>query len=764
MLSLNYRCYMKSFFRIISGLFLLALMSACGGGGGSPGATGSKTILSTSANSTVTVAAGQSQTFTITGGVPNYLVTSSNISALTVTSTNANSSTAAQFTVTGISSGAATIKIVDNAGTIISIAVTVSGTTSTTLATSAAVNNNLAVGAAGVYRVTGGTPPWTVFSSNQSAAGVSISNNVITVTGKAVGSSTITVFDSLTQSASFAVQVASSGSLATAAPSSITVGSGNSTAPGYQIFGGSQVYAVASANTAIATASCTTPCTAFTVFGISPGTTNVQISDTAGASVQINVTVTGTASTPLYTTAPLAITMSVGTPTNYLIGGGTPNTTSPKYFAVSSNTSVLTASVDLTGILTISPLASGVATVTIKDAVGAALTPISVTVSGGTTNAMYTTAPASISLNINDTPSYLVSGGVPFIDSKVAQYQVVSSNASIAQVVSTPGSANFTVIGVASGSATLQINDSTGTKPITIKVTVGTTGVLFYTSAPGTLTIGAPLAGVTPTASVYALGGGTPPYNASSSDVTVATVVANPNSLQITGISPGTATVQIVDAAGTPLSTKVNVVATTSTTMAVSPSAVGNAYVGDVLTFRIDGGTPPYTVISNNPASVSIPTGTVSASGGTFTATMANINTGVIITVSDKNGAPVQVTIGTIAAKSASLTLSPSSFILGQTSPVATPAPVPLTLSGGNAPFQAFTDNPVVSVNDASTNLPVATFFTNRSLSVVTQSSVCTSKTAYTVNGVTINGAKITITVIDNLNNVTKSLMYVNCP
>jgi len=64
---------MNSFFRIISGLFLLALMSACGGGGGSPGAT-SKVALFTTAPTSINVIPGQpAQIFTIGGGCLDIL-------------------------------------------------------------------------------------------------------------------------------------------------------------------------------------------------------------------------------------------------------------------------------------------------------------------------------------------------------------------------------------------------------------------------------------------------------------------------------------------------------------------------------------------------------------------------------------------------------------------------------------------------------------------------------------------------------------------
>ncbi|MFZ6688595.1 beta strand repeat-containing protein [Undibacterium sp. SXout11W] len=810
---------MNSFFRIISGLFLLALMSACGGGGGSPGAT-SKVALFTTAPTSINVIPGQpAQIFTIGGGVPGYTAASSNTALIVnvsgntlsisangtgsatvtvtdtagthvtiavtigtglnlytsaaatvnvgvgissaaiqigggssiyaVTSSNTSIANVSQitnantFTIVGIASGTAVVTVTDSLGASVKITVTV-GTVSGNLTTTASNAINVAVGVSSVYTVQGGAAPYSVGSSNTSVVTANIVGGQLTVTGVAIGQATITVLDSSTQSTTISVQVGSSSKLFTTAPAALTLGT-QTVSSTFTIGGGSQLYSISSSNNSVATASING--NSFIISGMNAGSASVTVTDTAGNTVVISVTVAGSSTTPLFTTAPSAVTLSAGgASTTYVVSGGT-----APYTAVSSNTSVLTSTISGSN-MQLTGVASGSATVTIKDATGAPLPVITVTVSGGSSNALYTTAPSAVQIAIGagNAPQYQIFGGVP-------TYTVVSSATSIATVALSGNT--FTVTGVAAGTANIVVTDSTGLKPITIAVTVGSNVTIpFYTSTPGAVTL---TVGTTPPA--FLLGGGTAPYTASSSNTSVVTTAVSGGSLTLTPVSPGTATVTLVDSAGsTPLSTNVTVVASNIQALTVAPSSISSAYVGDILTFNVNGGSPPYSVISSNPASVTINNGTSVPAGGTFTATMANTNNSVGIVVTDSKGNTQTVNIGTIGAKLSSMSLTPVAWsIFGNNS-----SSISLNLIGGIAPFQVFSTSPtqsnvallssVVVTNNGVALLPTQPpFFTDRTLTINlgTQGKRCVAASTpitFTVKDSVGTAATSTMTIVPN--------------
>jgi hypothetical protein len=117
----------------------------------------------------------------------------------------------------------------------------------------------------------------------------------------------------------------------------------------------------------------------------------------------------------------------------------------------------------------------------------------------------------------------------------------------------------------------------------------------------------------------------------------------------------------VTDAKGIQASFAVKVLAVTGPTFTVSPSNVTAGNVGDILYFRVDGGVAPYTVLSNNSATIGIPSGTVlSSSGGTFTAQLTRASaTANQIVVSDAAGAVQTVTISTVGAAATGFGLRP---------------------------------------------------------------------------------------------------------
>jgi len=676
--------------------------------------TGSNLFMS--APFSISVPVGSvSSTFQVGGGSGIYFVSSSNASVATasISSTGIGSG---QFFVTGLAQGTASIVVSDSAGVSLQLTVSV-GSSGGSLVTSASTNVNIAVGASVPYKVQGGTAPYSVGSSNNSVATATITGGTLTVTGVAVGQATLTVLDSSNQSTSITVQVGSTAKLFTTAPNLVTLGTGTVSAT-FTIGGGSQIYLASSSNNSVATVSLNG--NNFIVSGIAAGTATINITDTNGTTVPITVNVTGASSTTLFTTAPTALTIAAGGgSSSYSINGGT-----LPYSVVSSNTNVLSATLNgstfqLTGNI------GGTATLTIKDAAGISLTPITVTVSGGTSGALYTNSPAAVQISIgsSNAPQYQISGGV-------APYSVVSSATAVV-TVNLSGS-TYTVTGVSAGTANVIITDSVGTK-VTVAVTVGSNvAIPFYTSTPSvvTLTVGQ-------TVPSLFLGGGTAPYIASSSNNSVVTVSVSGNSLILTPVSSGTATVQMVDSGGSAaLATTVTVVNSNVSGLAVAPASVSQAYVGDVLQFTINGGSGSYTVISNNPSSVTIGSVVQNANNSTFTATMAKVNTGVSIVVTDSKGTTIPITISSIVAQVSSMSLTPVAWsILDNNN-----SSVGLTLNGGVPPFQIFSTSPtqsnvallssiVVTNNGVALTATQSPFFSDRTLTVNlgTQGTRCTN-------------------------------------
>src|SRR5207249_1295241 len=125
--------------------------------------------------------------------------------------------------------------------------------------------------------------------------------------------------------------------------------------------------------------------------GLSAGSANVIVSDSAGSSLSVQVSVTASAGQALFTTAPSSLTVSRGTTPTYSIGGGL-----GPYTVTSSNTGVLTASVS-GNTLTLTPAGNGAATLVIRDAANSTVT-IAATVS----SAPITLNPTAFSAFVGD--------------------------------------------------------------------------------------------------------------------------------------------------------------------------------------------------------------------------------------------------------------------------------------------------------------------------------------------------------------------------
>ncbi|WP_423031929.1 beta strand repeat-containing protein [Undibacterium sp. Ji42W] len=725
--------------KYIRGLFALILLiglTACGGGGGSAGNTSNGAKLFTTAADKITVAPGATQTFTIGGGVPGYSANSSNGAAIVTVSdktltikgggggsatvtvkdssgasvsievtigsgltlfTNAPDAVTVgvgaqsaeytigggsltytvgssnnqiadvvvsgnRFIIVGVSGGKATVSVRDSIGGLVTIQVTV-GSVDALFSTSG-TDINVGVGSAVTYVVGGGNGPYSVGSSNVAVATANISGTKLTVTGVGVGTANVILRDATSGNVTIKVTVGSTADLFTSAPAILTVGIGTSS-PTFTIGGGSQIYTVTSGNTQIAGVGING--NKFTINGVSAGKTTVIVKDSLGANVSIDVTIGSGAA--FYTTAPTDITLAVNGSGTYVMGGG-----SAPYTATSSNTSVVTASASGNNLI-LTGVGSGKAVVILRDAAGATL-PINVTLGSGNVNAIFTTAPSAVTIAVGSSPAYQIGGGS-------APYSISSSNPAIA--TATLNGTNFTITGVATGSANIIVKDAAG-NPVTIAVSVGTGAtVALFSTAPTTISL-APGA-----APVYAVGGGTAPYFATSSDTRVATVVVSGSTMTITAVAAGTATVRLVDSVGAPISVAVTVVTGQNANLSVLPiSITGN--VGDTVAITISGGSAPYTTTSTNPTNVAVVSGATLNSAGTVTVALLNVGRTTNLTVADAQGTVFTVPV-VVNAVSAALGVNPVDWSINETNN----GVIALTISGGTIPFQVFTNNTLLS-------------------------------------------------------------------
>lgn len=172
--------------RSISYLFALLatiLLTACGGGGGSPGlSSGPSSAFAVVAPSAVTLQVGSLQTYAIKGGVKPYTQYSSD-PAVAIGWISGND----VLYVGTLVPGKATITTVDALGTKFDIVVTSGSSTAFYTTAPTALTISPVASAAQTYVLGGGVPPYTAVSSFPRIASVSVDGNRLTITGNPVG-------------------------------------------------------------------------------------------------------------------------------------------------------------------------------------------------------------------------------------------------------------------------------------------------------------------------------------------------------------------------------------------------------------------------------------------------------------------------------------------------------------------------------------------------------------------------------------------------
>ena len=430
----------------------------------------------------------------------------------------------------------------------------------------------------------------------------------------------------------------------------------------------------------------------------------------------------------LFTTAPATLTLPLGSAQTFNVGGGT-----GPYTATSNNIAVAVSS--LTGnTLTLGAVTSGTATVTLRDSAGAT-TLIAITVQPART--LFTTAPPAVVVTLGNATAqtYQIGGGV-------GPYVIGNSNPTVLSAAL--NGTNLTLTGLAVGTANLVILDSAGST-VSLSVTVAPASSLdLFTTAPGSVTIakGVP----TP----YSIGGGQPPYSASSSNLNVATVSLSGSTFTITGVANGGASVVVRDGLG-----KIVTIAVTvgDAQMTLNPTTV-NAFIGDTVYSSLSGGAGPYSIVEGFPDAADVDIGTLSgttfipnASGNIVRVAVRQAVNADIIVIKDSTGNSANFTLSATAGTNG-ISLAPNALSIGEEYV----GPITLLLKGGVGTVNLFSSNPnLITVGPPVT----ATGSGNTTVTVTKTARQVCSTGEVTITAIDSTGAKATslITVEDHGNN-----------
>ncbi len=296
-----------------------------------------------------------------------------------------------------------------------------------------------------------------------------------------------------------------------------------------------------------------------------------------------------------------------------------------------------------------------------------------------TTTPIYTSAPATITLNPGQTSNFTVGGGGGGL--KFTTYSASSSNTLIA--IATISGTSFSITGASVGTAVILVQDTAG-NTVKIDTTVSTPGGTGSTG--GTLYIAAPTAVSVAQAhtNTYTVGGGSGGYIAASSDSAVVIATIAGSSLTINGVSPGYASVVVFDSAGTSTKLSVNVSGTNGVQLFYTTTPTPLVLTtGSTPTYTIFGGVLPYTVTSSNQAVV---TGLISDRSLTLSALIAGVST---LNIFDANGAkiPVDISVVSTGTNNALFTTAPAAVVIGIGKGAT------YTIGGGTAPYTATSAN-----------------------------------------------------------------------
>jgi hypothetical protein len=239
-----------------------------------------------------------------------------------------------------------------------------------------------------------------------------------------------------------------------------------------------------------------------------------------------------------------------------------------------------------------------------------------------TTTGALTATPPSVSLLVGGTASVTISGGkVPYS---------VNSNSDSTKVRATLSGTTLSVTGLAVGSATIVVKDSAGTSTVSVPVTVAS-----MIATPNSVTV---VKGSTATVTIS---GGTTPYTIlTSPNSLVATASISSATLSITGVNADTTSVTVKDNSSPAKTVTVKITVTaTAAALTANPTSV-TVVKGSTATVTISGGTTPYTIQTAPTSTVA----TATISGATLSVTGVAAGS-TSVTVKDNSSPANTVTV-----------------------------------------------------------------------------------------------------------------------
>lgn len=271
---------------------------------------------------------------------------------------------------------------------------------------------------------------------------------------------------------------------------------------------------------------------------------------------------------------------------------------------------------------------------------------------------------------------------------------------------------------------------------------------LLYTSAPSAITMSG---GAEPAR--FSIGGGVPPYAASTSNAAVATASVTGAVLTVSSGTVGSATLLVLDATGSKVEIAVAVGSGGSGAPSVAlyttaPSAI-TLGVGASASFTVAGGQAPYAASSSNAgvATVGLVAGTLSvrgvASGIASISVLDSIGTSVLISV----------TVGAVTPLPLYMT-APASVTVASGA-----APATYAIAGGTPPYVATSSNSaVLSASVAGATLSLSGIAAGNASVDVLDASGAKVSTSVTVSAVA--GAALSVLPSGATGNVGDTLTF----
>ena len=232
--------------------------------------------------------------------------------------------------------------------------------------------------------ITGGIAPYSIKTQPDSAyATAKIDGSNLTVTGIAIGQTSVTIKDSSSpvKTATAQITVTKNGTLAIdfSNPSALKNISVDMSGTNIDLSGGIQPYHITtlpSSNVAMATISGDT----LVIVGINSGTTPIVLQDSSSSPKVVNLQITTGSESPISAT-PQSASVSAGSSVNITLSGGIP----PFTATIPPNASIATVSIS-GSIISVTGLSSGTTLMTIQDSFTPAETiTIPITVTGSST-------------------------------------------------------------------------------------------------------------------------------------------------------------------------------------------------------------------------------------------------------------------------------------------------------------------------------------------------------------------------------------------